>query len=510
MAVGIKRHKKNWFSKKNWLWTCFFLLALLVGTGVRLYDLKDPPLDFHPTRQLHSAVIARGMYYQSLEDAPEWKKQLSYEHWQAEGLIEPQIMERLTAFSFQLIGSDYLWLARIWAIFFWVTGGVIIFLTAKKLSGFASGALAVVYFMVWPYTAVASRAFQPESLMIMMIAIGIWAVVNWIEKQNYAWAVAAGITCGLAIYVKSVAVFFIAPAIAGVMLSNFKLKQLLRSGQVWTIFVLSVLPYIGYHIWGVYGLGLLGTQFSFRFFPSLWTDPVFYLKWLNELKRVVGFEILIVSTVGALVFPKKKYRGLLIGFFFGYILYGFTFPYHVSTHDYYHLPFVIFSAFGLGLIFDQIVKSGEKNSRQFSRIVISLALLFFITLKAWDIRVTLKRDNYRGEVAFWENLGEEFGNEQNVIGILPDYGYRLAYWGWMDVEPWLGSEDIKLRELAGQEVNVSVNLPEKVADYDLFMVAQMDEFDKQPELKKFLRSSFVTIRDNDEIIIFDLCLTKEE
>jgi hypothetical protein len=472
MAAGIKRHKKNWFSKKNWLWTCFFLLALLVGIGVRLYDLKDPPLDFHPTRQLHSAVIARGMYYQSLEDAPEWKKQLSYEHWQAEGLIEPQIMERLTAFSYQLVGSDYLWLARIWAIFFWVTGGVIIFLTAKKLSGFASGALAVVYFMVWPYTAVASRAFQPESLMIMMI--------------------------------------FIAPAIAGVMLSNFKLKQLLRSGQVWTIFVLSVLPYIGYHIWGVYGLGLLGTQFSFRFFPSLWTDPVFYLKWLNELKRVVGFEILIVSTVGALVFPKKKYRGLLIGFFFGYILYGFTFPYHVSTHDYYHLPFVIFSAFGLGLIFDQIVKSGEKNSRQFSRIVISLALLFFITLKAWDIRVTLKRENYRGEVAFWENLGKEFGNEQNVIGILPDYGYRLAYWGWMDVEPWLGSEDIKLRELAGQEVNVSVNLLEKVADYDLFMVAQMDEFDRQTELKKFLRSSFETIRDNDEIIIFDLGLPREE
>ena len=37
-----------------------------VGIGLRLYDLTDPPIDFHPTRQLRGALIARGMYYEML------------------------------------------------------------------------------------------------------------------------------------------------------------------------------------------------------------------------------------------------------------------------------------------------------------------------------------------------------------------------------------------------------------------------------------------------------------
>ncbi|MEJ5241736.1 MAG: hypothetical protein WHS87_11110 [Anaerolineales bacterium] len=37
------------------------LLLLLTGWLIRLYDLDDPPLDFHPTRQLFSALKARGI-----------------------------------------------------------------------------------------------------------------------------------------------------------------------------------------------------------------------------------------------------------------------------------------------------------------------------------------------------------------------------------------------------------------------------------------------------------------
>ena len=58
-----------------WLWLGLALLAFLLGLAVRLYDLTDPPLDFHPTRQLHSALIARGMYYQNLDDIPDWQRE---------------------------------------------------------------------------------------------------------------------------------------------------------------------------------------------------------------------------------------------------------------------------------------------------------------------------------------------------------------------------------------------------------------------------------------------------
>jgi hypothetical protein len=36
------------------------LVILVCGLGVRFFDLTDPPLDFAATRQLRSALIARG------------------------------------------------------------------------------------------------------------------------------------------------------------------------------------------------------------------------------------------------------------------------------------------------------------------------------------------------------------------------------------------------------------------------------------------------------------------
>ena len=75
-------------------WMLFAALALIFGLGlaVRLYDLGDAPLDFHPTRQLHSMLMARGMAYQSLPDVPDWQREMSYQQWKKEGLIEPPVM----------------------------------------------------------------------------------------------------------------------------------------------------------------------------------------------------------------------------------------------------------------------------------------------------------------------------------------------------------------------------------------------------------------------------------
>ena len=36
-----------------------------IALAIRLYDLTDLPLDFHPTRQLVSIIKARGIYYQT-------------------------------------------------------------------------------------------------------------------------------------------------------------------------------------------------------------------------------------------------------------------------------------------------------------------------------------------------------------------------------------------------------------------------------------------------------------
>ncbi len=496
---AINTEKSNF----RWVWVGLIALAFLLGLGVRFYDLKDAPLDFHPTRQLHSALIARGMYYQTLEDAPQWQKDLSYSQWQKEGLIEPQIMERLTAWTYQVIGSEQLWAARVWAILFWTLGGLFLCLLANELFGLAGSALAVVYFMLWPYAVSASRAFQPESLMVAAIIIGLWAAVRWMKQPSWGRVVLAGLCCGLAIYIKSVAVFFIAPALAGLLLTNFSLKDLIRSKQVWVLFVLAVSPYIAYHIYAMYVLKLLESQFSLRFFPNLWVDPVFYLQWIGEIKNVIGLEIFLAALAASLVFPKKKWKGLLIGLLAGYLIYGFTFSYHISTHDYYQMPLLAITALGLAAGFDFVIEHLPKKNG-FSIGAFALVLVGFMLLKAWDSRVTFKKMDYHNETRFWEKLGERLGRDSRVTGLLTDYGYRLAYWGWTDVDPWMQTSDISLREMAGSQVDIQAAFQSAVQARDYFVVTLMSDFEKQPELKEALNTSYPLLEASDEVLIYNL------
>jgi hypothetical protein len=39
------------------------VVIFILGAALRLIDITDAPFDFHHTRQLRSAIIARGMYY---------------------------------------------------------------------------------------------------------------------------------------------------------------------------------------------------------------------------------------------------------------------------------------------------------------------------------------------------------------------------------------------------------------------------------------------------------------
>jgi hypothetical protein len=84
------------------------LVVLLLGLGmaIRLYDLSDLPLDFHPTRQLLSHLKARGMYYQGRPDVPEWQRKMAIQQWKTKAEVEPEVFERLVAFTYRFTGVN--------------------------------------------------------------------------------------------------------------------------------------------------------------------------------------------------------------------------------------------------------------------------------------------------------------------------------------------------------------------------------------------------------------------
>ena len=127
------------------------LLLLLLGLGIRLLDLTDPPLDIIPTRQLHSALMARGMYYQDAADVPAWQVRTAVQQWKREGVIEPPVMENLTVDLYHVFGGEFLWIARILSSLFWVLGGLAIYLLASKLTNADGGITALIFYLFQTY-----------------------------------------------------------------------------------------------------------------------------------------------------------------------------------------------------------------------------------------------------------------------------------------------------------------------------------------------------------------------
>lgn len=492
------------FNRSKMLYVIAILLILGIGLAIRFYDLYDAPLDFHPTRQLFSAIKARGMYYENLPEAADWQRDFAVQQWKIQGLIEPPVMERITASFYKLLGMEALWVPRVLSILFWTIAGLFLLSMTAAMIDKNAGVIAFLLFMINPYTAIASRAFQPEALMVMLMVIAMWGLMRWVENESFGNAIIAGLFGGLAIFIKSVVIFpLVLMFVAVILLHNRGLKQTLRSGSVWLMAFLVALPYLAYMLYGLWVVKALQSQFSLRFFPQLWIDPVFWLRWNEMISKVVGREIFLASIIGIFLLRKPVQRIFLTSLFAGYFIYGMVLPYHISTHDYYQMPLVPVVIIGASAVFSQIISAIRKPGWFAGLIVIGI-LLFYTAINAWDVRVALKRDNYQNEVLFWQEMGTKFDPRDSVIGITQDYGYRLNYWGWQGIENWMSLSDFALRELAGQEFDIQTLFEEQTAGKDYFLVTQMDEFNKQTEVKQILVDHYVIREETSDYIIFDL------
>jgi 4-amino-4-deoxy-L-arabinose transferase-like glycosyltransferase len=482
------------------LWIVLFVIFGL-GLGIRLYDLTDPPLDFHATRQLHSAIKARSYYYQWAADEPEWQRQIAMELGSREETIEPPILEFISALTYRAAGGEYLWIARLYSTLFWLIGGIGLFLLARTLAGIDGAIIGLLYYLILPFGIFASRAFQPDPLMSALILFSLWSALRWQRSSTWGRAIAAGLLAGLAILSKAVAVFFVGPALAGMILAGMGLRKAIRSRQVWAIGLLAILPYAVYFIYASYIAGFLD-QGNYRFFPHLWVEPAFYLRWIEALRGTVIFEWVIVALLGIWMARQPSQRGLLAGAWIGYAIYSMTLPYHTITHSYYQLPIVGLVGLGLALAASaglSHLQAPKKLTRWFT-----YGLLLVVTaVNLWNVRVILIEAEYRSEATFWRRLGEEIGQDVEVAGLTHDYGFRLAYWGWVPSTNWMTSGDFALRELAGQNFDFDPLFEEAIDDKDIFLVTLVNELASQPALSNKLYAEY-PVTEMPGYLIFDL------
>lgn len=518
-------------------------LLLLFGLGLvlRLNHLTDPPLDFHPARQLRSALLARGMYYQMNLAADPQVRQQAIDLSAGLEAYEPPLFERLVALTYLVTGGEHVWIARLYASLAWLLGGWFLFDLVRRIFGpgrdsAAGGVAALAFYLVLPFGVVASRAFQPDPLMVAAVLATAWAILRWLSGAGsipaptgtWKWAVAAGLVGGLAVLIKAMAALPVAAMAVGGVLASGLLWQ--KTGALPKI---TRLAQIGA---AAAGMILLPALYYLGFFPgdaggfmSFWTvrlsslllSSKFYLQWLALVRGLIDPGVVFMAFL-SLFLLRGVGRGLGFGLWIGYFLLGLIFPFQIYTHEYYSLLLVPAVALGLGALaavtWEHILPpaaggsetQGEVHHRPYRQwawlAAFLLAALAILGYYAWVARSVVVAADKRNEPIPWQKMGQELPRQGQIIALTHDYGGRLKYYGWRSVDRlWPEEADLLLAQAAGSQpqADFEASFADQTEGMDYFLVTLFSSLEAQPQLKEKL-AHYPIAAQGDGYILYDL------
>ncbi|OGO38377.1 MAG: hypothetical protein A2W35_03985 [Chloroflexi bacterium RBG_16_57_11] len=515
--------------RTRFIWILVALLAL--GAGLRLFDLTDQPIDFHATRQLRGAILARGIYYRLLPGVDPALRQQAQSFAASTGQYEPPILERIVALTYLLARREAFWFARIYNTLFWLVGALAVFLLARRMALSASSGddtntedtivwltalVSLAYVLVLPFSVQASRSFQPDPGMTMWLSLSALALYRWSEEQSspapgWKWTLLAGVFCGLAVLTKAVAIFIVAGAFLALILyalfsSRTKplaasLVGLLRNPHIWAILILMIAPTAIYY---------LSRQGRAAEYFSSWTlslshlllQPRFYLRWLNLVQELLTPFALLAALIG-LWLARRRSRWLLVGLWLGYLAYGLFLPYQMDTHSYYHLMLLPLVALSFAPLVQRLIRFLLQKSRLWQWIAAGLVVLILAFL-SWRSLIPLYSQDYRGEPAYWQEIASRLPADGKIIALTQDYGYRLMFYGGRKVTLWPNRGEIRLSDLRGSSKEFDEFFAKRTQDKSYFLVTAFRQYEDQPALGQMLAEHYPVLAQTPGYIIFDL------
>ena len=222
-------------------------------------------------------------------------------------------------------------------------------------------------------------------------------------------------------------------------------------------------------------------------------------------KSIVGYFPLILGMLGFFFIKRKDFRILYLALAVGYLLLGFTFAYHIYTHDYYSLPLILIVALGLGALADVLMQKLESLDLHWvSRALVVLLLVGSAGISVMITRSDLLSSSYRHEAAYWKDLGEKIGLDNKAVALSHDYSYRLNYWGFTLAKNWPTRGDLAVEELSGSDNPDFVSyFKNQIKGMDYFLVTLIGDFEAQTNLHDYLFAHY-PYEQGDGYYLFDL------
>jgi len=501
MEVNTEINSSKPIKVPNFLIFGIFVLAL----AIRLYHIGAPPFDFEPERQYHSFILARNYFLQNSNAAPEWRKKLWQQIASEEYVREPPILEHTIAGMYRIIGKEEFWIARSLSVLFWVAGGWVLFRLLRNLVGLEGAAFALIFYLFNPFGILASRAFMPDPLMIFFTLLTISSLARYALNPTRS-CIWSAILTGVAALIKP---FCLVPLfITFFLLTLYKHHKDLRKifTDILLFGLISSLIVLPYYLAGLIPEnGFLKGYADQNFMPQLWFKPYFWGGWFDCIRLSVGYVPFILGLLGILLAKKNTLRILLLGLWIGYFCFGLIFAYSIHSQDYYHIILIPIVALSWAPVGRALFKSISFADHK----VFAAILLFAIAASLHETRTRWKaiQDYAQNEISSAVEIGKTLDHSSDVISLASYYAKPLKYHAEIGGRRWPYGYDFRANEIMGREnISAKQRLQEDLKRYSLkyFVVSDMEELNRQLELKKMLYDNFPVTTETKNYVIFSL------
>jgi len=484
------------------------VLLFITAFGVRVYHIDEPPLDFHPGRQYQCAIIARSMYLEASKSAPQWRRQIARLNREAVPRMELPIVEFIASIAYRIAGGEYLWIPRLTSSIFWLIGGIVLYLLVKEIFSADAAIFSTAFYLFLPYGVIASRSFQPNPLMIMLLVFSIWGIFRYHKQPSTRRLLIAAGLSALALFVYPVSLFPVFAAFIFMSIYKYGIRKTVIDSKFWLFTVIAILPCAIYFGYALFIGGFMKGYSERAFLPRLLLQSFFWKGWLRQIEAVFGLPVLIAALLGVVMFPAGLAKAMVSGLLLSYVVYCLIFTYHIHTHDYYQLPFVPTVTVCLAAVASLITERLSQTCTRWYRRVPALAVIVFaVFLSIYKVQPELFDPNYKYYVEMSKEIGDTVGHSTKSIFLAYDYAKPLRYHGELSGFNWPNAGDFRSYAFSGVPILSAEERFSKVCLKDspeYFIVTDFRSFQQQPDLQKFLIQNFPILVKNSNYLIFDL------
>mgnify|MGYP001314576124 CR=1 FL=1 len=503
-------------------WATWLAIAICFGAWLlRMHDSQSAPRDFWTMRQYSSALIARGLYYDSEPSIPDWKREVAsqYRRWHA----EPPIMEYAASRVFRVMGGESFWPFRLVTASGWVLGGWFLFLILRRVLDFQGALLGLTYYLFVPFGITSSVALHADPLMIFGLLLCTWGILWYCDFPTRRRLVLAGGMAGLALVFKPGPVvfsMFLTFFFCGLSTSGWSRKLV---GHALGFGLLTLLPSVAVNLWAVErGWYRPGNQLMTYLSPHLFGTLYFWKGWLGRLLDVLSVPGFLLAGLGVLAVRTRKAWAVLGGWTVGYLIQSLLCSYTTPSHDYWHLQAIPMAAVCLGALAESLF--GPKSETQPWKTVLGATVLSALIaagaaywlLDVWQAKRKGKSEDY---VQIAQRIGAAVQHSTNTIILDYDYGAALKYFAEIDGTPWPWS---RLMQFEQQLLNDQTAAGEPSwlhadwdaddryrrfyadANPDYFVICRLvQELELQPGLRDFL-GRYPVVAQSPRYCVWDL------